>query len=82
MQREEGFNTKMADGPDEYESEAGCVPLLHPEVRNGSERSPRPTVPPALRPRTRGWAVACVCGVVERAEVGEGGQADPGPSGM
>ncbi|XP_055443319.1 palmitoyltransferase ZDHHC17 isoform X5 [Bubalus kerabau] len=31
MQREEGFNTKMADGPDEYESEAGCVPLLHPE---------------------------------------------------
>ncbi|KAM5287841.1 palmitoyltransferase ZDHHC17 [Desmodus rotundus] len=31
MQREEGFNTKMADGPDEYETEAGCVPLLHPE---------------------------------------------------
>ncbi|KAB0361738.1 hypothetical protein FD754_005894 [Muntiacus muntjak] len=35
MQREEGFNTKMADGPDEYESEAGCVPLLHPEVLTG-----------------------------------------------
>ncbi|XP_062059158.1 palmitoyltransferase ZDHHC17 isoform X3 [Lepus europaeus] len=31
MQREEGFNTKMADGPDEYDTEAGCVPLLHPE---------------------------------------------------
>ncbi|PNJ63659.1 ZDHHC17 isoform 6, partial [Pongo abelii] len=24
-------NTKMADGPDEYDTEAGCVPLLHPE---------------------------------------------------
>ncbi|KAJ8783684.1 hypothetical protein J1605_008727 [Eschrichtius robustus] len=57
MQREEGFNTKMADGPDEYETEAGCVPLLHPE-----------------------GAVACVFGVVERAEVGEGGEANPGPS--
>ncbi|XP_049639343.1 palmitoyltransferase ZDHHC17 isoform X2 [Suncus etruscus] len=31
MQRGEGFNTKMADGPDEYEAEAGCVPLLHQE---------------------------------------------------
>ncbi|GAB1295559.1 Palmitoyltransferase ZDHHC17 [Apodemus speciosus] len=31
MQREEGFNTKMADGPDEYDTETGCVPLLHPE---------------------------------------------------
>ncbi|PNI59488.1 ZDHHC17 isoform 8 [Pan troglodytes] len=34
MQREEGFNTKMADGPDEYDTEAGCVPLLHPEIWN------------------------------------------------
>uniref|UniRef100_A0A8C5KCE9 Palmitoyltransferase n=1 Tax=Jaculus jaculus TaxID=51337 RepID=A0A8C5KCE9_JACJA len=25
------FNTKMADGPDEYESEVGCMPLLHPQ---------------------------------------------------
>ncbi|XP_027698325.1 palmitoyltransferase ZDHHC17 isoform X3 [Vombatus ursinus] len=31
MQRGEGFNTKMADSPDEYEKEAGCVPILHPE---------------------------------------------------
>ncbi|PNJ63658.1 ZDHHC17 isoform 4, partial [Pongo abelii] len=30
------FNTKMADGPDEYDTEAGCVPLLHPE--NGLAR--------------------------------------------
>ncbi|OWK16905.1 ZDHHC17 [Cervus elaphus hippelaphus] len=82
MQREEGFNTKMADGPDEYESEAGCVPLLHPEVRNGTERSPRPRSPRPFAPGTRGWAVACVCGAVERAGVGEGGQADPGPSGL
>lgn len=74
MQREEGFNTKMADGPDEYESEAGCVPLLHPEVRSGSGRSPRPAVPPARRPRPRGWAAACACGVVERAGVGEAGR--------
>lgn len=45
MQREEGFNTKMADGPDEYDTEAGCVPLLHPEVRNRAERIPRPGAP-------------------------------------
>lgn len=38
MQREEGFNTKMADGPDEYDTETGCVPLLHPEVRGRDER--------------------------------------------
>ncbi|KFO26682.1 Palmitoyltransferase ZDHHC17 [Fukomys damarensis] len=37
MQREEGFNTKMADGPDEYETEAGCVSLLHPEVRDRAD---------------------------------------------
>lgn len=50
MQREEGFNTKMADGPDEYETETGCVPLLHPEVRDGAERLPGdPAVP---RPRS------------------------------
>lgn len=41
MQREEGFNTKMADGPDEYETETGCVPLLHPEVRD-RRRAPLP----------------------------------------
>lgn len=45
MQREEGFNTKMADGPDEYDTEAGCVPLLHPEVRDRTERIPRPSGP-------------------------------------
>lgn len=42
MQREQGFNTKMADGPDEYDTEAGCVPLLHPEVRSRAERIPHP----------------------------------------
>lgn len=42
MQREEGFNTKMADGPDEYDTETGCVPLLHPEVRDRAERLPGP----------------------------------------
>ncbi|EQB78908.1 hypothetical protein CB1_001443005 [Camelus ferus] len=74
MQREEGFNTKMADGPDEYEAEAGCVPLLHPEVRNGAQRIPRPAAP---RPFSAGLvvgAVAYVFGVVERAKVGEGGR--------
>lgn len=49
MQREEGFNTKMADGPDEYDTETGCVPLLHPEVRDRAERLRGPAAP---RPRS------------------------------
>ncbi|MED6271651.1 hypothetical protein CHARACLAT_022399 [Characodon lateralis] len=28
--------TKMADAMEEYEKEAGCVPILHPEVSSGS----------------------------------------------
>lgn len=27
------FTTKMAEAMEEYEKEAGCVPILHPEVR-------------------------------------------------
>lgn len=50
MQREEGFNTKMADGPDEYDTEAGCVPLLHPEVRNRTKRILRPSGPDLSAP--------------------------------
>lgn len=54
MQREEGFNTKMADGPDEYDTEAACVPLLHPEVRNRAERIPRSEAPGTFVSRTCG----------------------------
>lgn len=53
MEREEGFNTKLADSPDEYEAEAGCVPLLHPEVRTRAARAPRSAAP---RPPSPGLA--------------------------
>lgn len=80
MQREEGFNTKMADGPDEYDTETGCVPLLHPEVRDRAERLPGPAAP---RPRSLslspGGDGRCVR-VVTRAGPGEVEEASPGPS--
>lgn len=78
MQREEGFNTKMADGPDEYEAEAGCVPLLHPEVRDGAPRSPRPAAPQPSPPAARG-AAACCLGRWDAPKLGRAGS-DPGPS--
>lgn len=72
MQREEGFNTKMADGPDEYEAEAGCVPLLHPEVRDGAPHSPRPAAPQPSPPAARGAAACCLGGGTRRSWGGRG----------
>jgi hypothetical protein len=71
MQREEGFNTKMADGPDEYDTEAGCVPLLHPEVRGCAERVP-PSAPLGPSPPDSPRAVVDVCRVMGRAGLGGG----------
>lgn len=64
MQREEGFNTKMADGPDEYETETGCVPLLHPEVRDGAERLPGTLRSRGLAPSASPGAAAEASGAV------------------
>ncbi|TNN30096.1 hypothetical protein EYF80_059755 [Liparis tanakae] len=35
------ITTKMADAMEEYEKEAGCVPILHPEVCSPDGASPR-----------------------------------------
>lgn len=78
MQREEGFNTKMADGPDEYDTEAGCVPLLHPEVRNRAERIPRPQAPGPLFPGlAEGGGVRVWSSGTCRSWGGRGGKSRP-----
>lgn len=77
MQRAEGFNTKMADGPDEYEAEAGCVPLLHPEVRSRAERFPRPRAPGRF---SLGLAEGVGLRVWGSGTCPKFGEANPGPS--
>lgn len=78
MQREEGFNTKMADGPDEYETEAGCVPLLHPEVRNGAEPIPSPAILQPFSPGLAGGGGLRVRGSGTRGSWGgRGGKSRP-----
>lgn len=79
MQREEGFNTKMADGPDEYDTETGCVPLLHPEVRDCIERLPGPAAQRLLFPSLARVGGRCVRAVT-CAGPGEAEEASPGPS--
>lgn len=48
--------TKMVDAMEEYEKEAGCVPILHPEVKPFISRSSA-THANNRKMRERGWRV-------------------------